>query len=68
MDWANAIATTDGFFRVLGVNPELGREILPGETQPGSSMSVVLSNSIWQRTFGSDPRVIGRQVLLDNRS
>jgi putative ABC transport system permease protein len=67
MDWANSIAVTDGFFRVLGVNPELGREILPSETQPGSSRSVLLSNALWLRTFGSDPDVIGRQVLLDNR-
>ena len=67
MDWANSIAVTDNFFRVLRVNPALGREITRGETQPGSSRSVLLSNAIWQKTFESDPGVIGTQVLLDNR-
>ncbi|HET9400401.1 MAG TPA: ABC transporter permease, partial [Candidatus Acidoferrales bacterium] len=67
MDWANSISVTDDFFRVLGVTPALGREITRPETQPGSARSVLLSNALWQRTFGSDPGVIGRQLLLDNQ-
>src|SRR4051812_5599716 len=60
--------TSDNFFDVLGAKAALGRTSLPGqEDRPGTAV-VVLSHGFWQRTFGSDPGVVGRQILLDGEA
>jgi predicted permease len=51
-------------FRVLGVQPALGRDFLPNEDQPGSRV-VILSYELWQRRFASDPGMIGKSIVLD---
>lgn len=57
---------TGNYFSALGVKPAAGRLFLPGEGEGrGMEMSVVLGYTFWQRTFGGDPGVIGRQVRLD---
>src|SRR5580658_599360 len=66
LEWVNSLSVTDGFFRALGVAPAFGREISRGETQPGSSRSVIVTDSLWRRTFGADPGVIGAQISLDD--
>ncbi|HEV3470215.1 MAG TPA: ABC transporter permease [Pyrinomonadaceae bacterium] len=51
-------------FRVLGVEPMLGR----GMTQEGerpAAPEVVLSHGFWQRRFGGDPSVVGRGLTLN---
>jgi putative ABC transport system permease protein len=53
------------FFRLLGVQPVLGRGFLREEDQPGGRQVVLLSHELWQRCFGSDPRVVGSSVNLD---
>jgi putative ABC transport system permease protein len=56
---------SDNFFQVLGAQALLGRTFLPGqEDKPGTNV-IVLSHGFWQRHFGSDPQIVGRQVLLD---
>jgi predicted permease len=53
------------YFSSLGVKPALGRLVLPGEGEhPGEPSILVLSYSFWQRRFGGDPRVIGKQVRV----
>ena len=56
------------FFRVLGVQPLLGRGFLPDEDRPGAPPIAVLSRKLWQRRFGSDPGILNRQVLIDGES
>lgn len=58
---------TASFFRVLGVQPVLGRAFLPEEETPGKDRSVLLSYNLWQRQFGADPRVLGRAIELSSR-
>jgi putative ABC transport system permease protein len=53
------------FFRVLGVNPLLGRTFAGGEDQPGKAPVVVLSHWLWAERFASRPEVIGQSLLLD---
>ena len=53
-------------FAVFGVQPIIGRSFLPEEDQPGADRVVILSHAAWQQHFGSDPNIIGRDLLLDN--
>lgn len=59
---------TPGFFNVLGVNPELGRAFTPEDDRDGSNKVVLISNGVWQRRFGSDPNIIGKQFTLEGTS
>src|SRR5215475_6504231 len=54
-------------FELLGVRPLLGRTFVPDDDKPGSHV-VLLSYSLWQRRFGSDPSVIGRAITLNGKS
>jgi predicted permease len=54
------------YFPVLGVNPALGRLIAAEDVQTDDEAPVaVLSYGIWQRVFGSDPEVAGKNILLN---
>src|SRR5580704_16523225 len=43
------------FFSVLGTRPELGRAFYPGDDIAGRDNYVILSHTLWQQRFGSDP-------------
>ena len=53
-----------GFFRVLGVQPLLGREFLPEEDRRGGPALAVLSYAMWRRAFQQDPSAIGKTLML----
>ncbi len=54
------------YFDVLGVQPLLGRFFLPDEdSSTGSHPVMVLSYAVWQRKFGGNRNVIGREYLLN---
>jgi len=53
---------------LLGVQPMMGRNFLPEETEPGKNTVVMISHGLWQRRFGGDPDVIGKTLSLNNRS
>ncbi len=54
-------------FDLLGAQPMLGRGFLPEEEKRGAPV-VVLSHSLWQRRFGSDPGLIGKSLTLNGRN
>ena len=54
-------------FELLGVPALIGRTFVPDDDKPGTHV-VVLSYSLWQRRFGSDPSVIGRAITLNGES
>jgi putative ABC transport system permease protein len=59
---------TSNFFATLGVHPVVGRAFLPDEDRMGGDdRVVVLSNGYWQRRFGGDPRIVGREIQLSGR-
>lgn len=61
-------AVTGNYFSVLGVNPALGRLFLQGEGEkPGEALTVVLGYSYWQKRFGGDAGIIGKQVLVNGK-
>lgn len=59
---------TADFFRVLGIEPLIGRVFDPEEDLPGRDRVVVLSHGLWQRRFGGDPRAIGTPLMLHEHS
>lgn len=59
---------TSNFLSVLGVEPLLGRGILPEEDALGSRRVAVLSHALWQNVFGRDPGLLGRQLRLNGQS
>ena len=56
------------FFRLLGVQPILGRTFLAGDDEIGAAPVVLLSERIWQRKFGSSPSAIGQTLTLSGTS
>jgi predicted permease len=60
------LLVSGNLFRVMGVQPELGRDINSEEDRvPGRDAVVVLGNEFWQRQFQGDRSIIGRHILLD---
>lgn len=48
----------------LGSTPLLGRGFNPDEDKPGAPRTVVLGESLWRRSFGARPDVLGEKVTL----
>lgn len=57
---------TWNFFPVFGIAPLHGRVFTADEDRPGQDRVVVLSHKLWQRRFGGDPNVVGRQIRLNS--
>ncbi|MGO9254860.1 MAG: ABC transporter permease [Bryobacteraceae bacterium] len=53
-----------GYFRVLGVLPQYGREFTPAEDASGGAPVAILSYNFWRRVFHGDPAALGRPVNL----
>jgi predicted permease len=56
------------YFDVLGVGAALGRTFRPEEdAEAGAGPVIVLSHGLWERQFGADRTVIGRNVMLNGQ-
>jgi hypothetical protein len=61
----NGFGVTAGYFRVLGLKPELGREFDETAEVPGSGSQVILSDRLWRTRFGASGQIVGQKVTLD---
>lgn len=64
-----AIVSAD-FFKTIGVAPLLGRSFDATDERGGGGEglnAVMLSHSGWQKHFGGDPKVLGRQVTIEEK-
>jgi putative ABC transport system permease protein len=52
------------YFKLLGVAPALGRDFRADEDRPDTRFVMMLSYALWQRRFGADPNIVGKQVQL----
>ncbi|HEY2115697.1 MAG TPA: ABC transporter permease [Candidatus Angelobacter sp.] len=52
-------------FKLLGVQPAMGRTFLPAEENSGGPQVVVLSDSLWKRTFNADKGILGKSINLN---
>ena len=61
-----SLLVSDGYFQALGVRPELGRLLEPGEvTTPGASPVAVVSHRFWQTRLAADPAAVGRALRVN---
>jgi len=60
----SVIQVGSAVFSLLGVQPALGRAFLPEEDTPGKPLTVLLTHGLWQRRFGGDPKIVGREISL----
>ena len=49
-------------FQILGVPPAFGRGFTAAENVPGTRL-VVISDRLWRRRFGADPKILERPVI-----
>jgi putative ABC transport system permease protein len=56
------------FLSTLGVKPILGRDFVADDDRPGATPVVILSHAFWQRRFGGDETIVGRQLTLNRES
>ena len=58
---------SDGYFSLLGAQPLLGRGFLSEEQLAGKDQVIVLGYGLWQRRFGGDRAIVGKQIMLSAR-
>jgi putative ABC transport system permease protein len=56
------------YFDIFGAEPAIGRTFRQGEDQPGNDRVVLLSHVLWESRFGSDPTLLGRDILLNGEA
>ncbi len=57
-----------GLFEVLRVAPQLGRTFTINEDRPEEDGVVILGYDLWQKSFGGDPNIVGKKVVVSNRA
>jgi len=64
----NGVRVSANLFETLGVNAVRGRTLESEDDEPGSPRVVVMSYGLWQRRFGGDSSLIGKQLELSGVS
>jgi macrolide transport system ATP-binding/permease protein len=65
----NGLMASGDYFDVLGVKAATGRVFGAEEDRtPGAHPVVVLGHGLWQRRFGGDRSIVGKQITLNNQS
>ena len=64
----NARMVTHDYFKVMRVSPFMGRDFKAEDDQPGAAPVTLISYATWQKRFGGDPNVVGKEIHLDDKS
>ena len=64
---ATGIEVIGNFFRVLGVQPMMGRLFTEAEARQGAHPVVLLANPYWRRQFAADPNIVGKEIDLNGK-
>jgi putative ABC transport system permease protein len=64
-DRVMAATVSQGFFRMMGAQPLLGRTFTADEERLGGPLTAVIGEHVWRRLFQADPHVIGRTIRMD---
>jgi putative ABC transport system permease protein len=63
-----AVPATSNLFSMLGVTPELGRNLAARDDEPNAPAVVALSHRAWKEQFSEDSNIVGRTIHLDKRA
>jgi len=66
-EYVRGLAVSQGYFRVFGTAPLLGRDFRPEEDSPNGHSTVLISEALWERYFDRRPDVLGQFVQLGGR-
>jgi len=58
---------TRDYFRVLGVQPLLGRTFLESETGAQPAPVIILGFNLWQRKFNGNPHIVGQKIRMSRQ-
>lgn len=61
----SGFSVTAGFFHVLGLKPEIGREFDQNDELPGKGNIAIVSNKIWRTRLGARTDVLGQKIVLN---
>ncbi len=60
---------TPDLLPLLGIEPIMGRQFTMEEAAaPGLESVVMLTHTLWQRRFGSDPAIVGKSIIVNDRA
>jgi putative ABC transport system permease protein len=59
---------TEGYFRMYGMLPILGRSFVASDHQQGSGAMCALGEVFWRNELKRDPSVVGKPLNLDGRN
>jgi len=63
---ARAFVSSGNYYQVLGIAARLGRTILPDDDRATAPPVAVISSKYWHTRFGTDPKVVGTVVRVNN--
>ncbi|MGH9842459.1 MAG: ABC transporter permease [Blastocatellia bacterium] len=67
-EYVRGLRVSHEFFRVMGVNPALGRGFTKEEERPDGERVAVLTDGLWRRRYGADAGIIGSRIMLNHQS
>lgn len=59
------LLVSPNYFDLLGAGTALGRTFAAADEIPGIATVAVISDALWRRAFGADPRIVGRALRID---
>lgn len=61
------LEVSEGFLRVVGVEPVVGRGLLREDHAAGAEAVALVSSELWQRQLGGDSEAVGKTITLNGR-
>jgi predicted permease len=63
----NGFGITAGYFHVLGLHPQLGREFDEKAEIQGNGLQIILSDRLWRTHFAAAPDIVGRKITFNEQ-
>ena len=67
-DFIPVIYSSANLLNTLQVDPQIGRNFMPNEDQPGHGDVVLINTVAWEKFFNRNPQVLGSSLKLGNKS
>jgi len=61
----DGMRTQSSLLSMLGARAHFGRLLLSEDDKPGKQLVAILTDRVWKRLFSSDPKIVGKSILLN---